>query len=139
MQIKEIMSKDVKFVDPNTTIQEAAKIMREKDIGSLPIGENDRLVGMITDRDIVIKTLANGKDVKETKVTEAMTPKCLYCFEEDTIEEVSKNMAESQVRRMPVLNREKRLVGIVSLGDLCCKGSKQAAGDALQAISQKTH
>jgi len=138
MKIKEIMSKEVKFVDPNTSLQEAAKIMREKDIGILPIGENERIVGMLTDRDIVIRTLANGKDVKSTTVKEVMTPKCLYCFEEDTIEDVSKSMSQSQIRRMPVLNKEKRLVGIISLGDLACKGSKQVAGDALQSISQKT-
>lgn len=131
------MSKDVKFIGPNSTLQEAAKIMGEMDIGILPIGENDRLIGMLTDRDIVIRTLANGKDIKTTTVKEIMTPKCLYCREEDTVEDVSKNMAQSKVRRMPVLNSNKRLVGIISLGDLSCKGSKEAAGEALQAISSR--
>jgi CBS domain-containing protein len=137
MKVREIMSKDCKVIDPNTTFQEAAKIMRDKDVGCLPVGEHDRLVGIITDRDLVVRSLANAKEVQTGKVKDAMTPKCLYCFEEDTIEEVSENMAQNQVRRLPVLNSSKRLVGIISLGDLCCKGSKETASEALQAISHK--
>ena len=94
MQVKEIMTKNCTYVSPDTTFQEAAKIMRDKDLGSLPVGENDRLVGLITDRDIVVRTLANGKDINTAKVKDAMTPHCLYCFEEDTIEEASKNMGK---------------------------------------------
>ena len=137
MKVREIMSKDCKVIDPNTTFQEAAKIMRDKDVGCLPIGEHDRLVGIITDRDLVVRGLVNGKDVQSAKVKDAMTPKCLYCFEEDTIEEASENMAKNQVRRLPVLNSTKRLVGVISLGDLCCKGSKQTAAEALESISKK--
>lgn len=138
MLAKDIMSKDVKCVDSDTSLHEAAKIMRDKDIGALPVCGNDRLIGFVTDRDIVVRILAEGKDTKTTTVKDAMTPQCLYCFEEDSLEDVSKNMGKSQIRRLPVLNQDKRLVGIVALADLCCRGSKQAAAEALHAISQKS-
>src|SRR5436190_9291970 len=113
MKVKEVMANKCAHIDPNTTIQEVAKIMRDKDVGILAVGENDRLVGMITDRDMIIRALASGKDIKETKVKDVMTKKCLYCFEEDTLEETSKNMAKNNVRRLVVLNKDKRFVGMV--------------------------
>lgn len=137
MKIKEIMTKEVKYIDPNTTLKEAAHIMRDKDIGSLPVGENDHLIGVITDRDITIRAIANGSDPKTETVKKIMTPKCLYCFEEDSVEETAKNMAENQIRRLPVMNKDKRLVGIISLADISIKASKQTAGEALQGISQR--
>ena len=137
MQVKDIMTKEVKYIAPNLTLKEAAGIMREKDIGALPVGENDHLTGVITDRDITVRAIANGFDPKTTTVKQAMTPKCLYCFENDSIEETAKNMAENQVRRLPVMNKDKRLVGIISLADISIK-AKQAAGEALQGISQRT-
>lgn len=137
MRVKDIMTTDVKFIHPTTKIQEAAQIMRDKDIGALPVGENDRLLGIITDRDIVVRALTRNIDIQETTVEKAMSSQCLYCFEEDSLEDLSKNMGRNQVRRLPVLNREKRLVGIVSLGDLSQTGSKEATGMALAAISQK--
>jgi CBS domain-containing protein len=135
MKVKDIMSKDVKYVATNTSLREAAEIMREKNIGVLPVGADDRLMGMLTDRDIVVRAIANDKNISTVTVKDVMTPSVLYCFEEDTIEDVAQNMAKNQVRRLPVLNAEKRLVGIVSLSDLCCKGSKQAASETLQSIS----
>lgn len=137
MKIKDIMTKEVKFIEPTVTLKEAANIMREKNIGALPVGENDQLTGVITDRDIAIRAIANGSDPKTTTVKQAMTPKCLYCFEEDSIEETGRNMSENQVRRLPVLNKDKRLVGIVALADIILKGSKQTAAEALQGISQR--
>lgn len=137
MQVKDIMTKDVKYIAPHVTLQEAAGIMREWNIGYLSVGENDQLMGVVTDRDITIRSVSKGANPATTTVEQAMTPKCLYCFEDDSIEETARNMAQSQVRRLPVMNKNKRLVGIVSLGDLCVKGSKQAAGDALEGIYQK--
>jgi len=137
MKAKDIMSKDVKCIHPEMSLQEAAKIMRDKDVGALPICGEDQLVGVVTDRDIVVRILAEGKDAKASTVRDAMSARCLYCFDEDGIDDVAKNMAKSQIRRLPVLNKDKRLVGILALADLCCRGSKQAAGEALHGISQK--
>ena len=138
MKIKEIMTRDVKYISPNLTIMEAADIMRQKDIGALPVGENDKLLGMLTDRDLTVRGVASGYDPKTATVKQLMTPKCLYCFEEDSVEDTAKNMAENQVRRLPVLSKDKRLVGIITLGDISLKASKETAGEALKGISKKT-
>jgi CBS domain-containing protein len=111
------MSKDVKIASPAWSIRDAAKAMKEIDAGFLPVGENDRLVGMVTDRDIAIRAIADGKG-PDTKVRDVMTDDVVYCFEDDDLDSVSTKMADRKVRRLPVLNRDKRLVGVVSLGDL---------------------
>jgi CBS domain-containing protein len=118
MLVKDCMSKHVELGSPDMTICDAAKKMREGDFGSLPIQENDRLVGMLTDRDIVIRAIADGKDSKQTSVRDVMSPSILYCYDDQTLEEVADNLGQNQVQRLPVLNRQKRLVGILSLGDL---------------------
>jgi CBS domain-containing protein len=138
-QIREIMTKQSTYINPTTTLQEAAKIMKNKDIGFLPVADNDHIVGVITDRDIVTRSLTQGTALTGTTVQEAMTKKCLYCYENDTVEQVSENMAKNQVRRLPVMNSSKRLVGIISLGDIATHGNKQAAGQALTSISKHTH
>ncbi len=132
MKISECMTRDVRVANPNQTIRDAAKIMRECDAGVVPVGENDRLVGMLTDRDIAIRGVADGKG-PDTRVGEVMTSEVKYCYEDDDTEDVARNMAELQVRRLPVLNREKRLVGIVALGDLA--GSDETADTATHALS----
>src|ERR1043166_4295734 len=114
MQIKEVMTRDVDLIDPNMSIDKAARLMAEDDVGFLPVGENDRLIGMITDRDIAVRAVARGKDPSRTTVREAMTDHVLYCYEEDSIDAAAKNMAKLQIRRMPVVNREKRLVGVIA-------------------------
>jgi CBS domain-containing protein len=140
MQIKECMTEAVSFVDPNTQIPQVARKMRDEDIGALPVVENDRLVGMVTDRDVVVRIVAAGEDVRTSIAREAMSPKILYCFDDQTVEEVLENMGQNQVRRLPVVNRDKRLVGVVSLGDLSKAAKKKAkAGEALEEISQPTH
>jgi CBS domain-containing protein len=111
--------------------------MRDEDIGSLPVVENERLVGMVTDRDIVVRAVAEGQDVRTATAREAMSPRILYCFDDQTVEEVLENMGEQQIRRLPVVDRDKRLVGVVSLGDLA-RSAKKKAGDALKEISQPT-
>ena len=138
MKIKDVMTQDVRFVTPETPLSEIARQMRDEDIGVVPVVENDRMIGMVTDRDIVVRVVAEDKDVRSATARDAMSPQVLYCFEDQSVEEVLENMAENQVRRLPVVNREKRLVGFVSLGDLS-KAAKKKAGDALKEISQPTH
>jgi CBS domain-containing protein len=135
MQISEVMTEGVRYVDPNTPIREIAKEMRDNDFGSVPIADEERLVGMVTDRDIVVRGIAQGLDAT-APASQVMSPNVLYCFEDDTVEAVLKNMGANQVRRLPVVNREKRLVGVVSLGDLSKAAGQSPSGSALKKISQ---
>jgi CBS domain-containing protein len=139
MQIQDVMTADVSFVTPDTSILEIARKMRDGDIGATPVIENQRLAGMVTDRDIVVRVLAEGGDVRTKTARDAMSPGILYCYADDTVEAVLENMGDQQIRRLPVVDREKRLVGVVSLGDLALSGKRKAAGEALQEISQPTH
>jgi CBS domain-containing protein len=135
MKIKEAMTKEVLVANPDQTIGDAARMMAERDSGALPVGEEDRLVGMITDRDIVIRAVA--KDLgPETAIREVMSKEVLYCFQDEDVEHVAENMGEQQVRRLPVLDREKRLVGIVSLGDLAACSKPKTSGQAITAVSR---
>lgn len=136
MQVREVMTADVDWVPPDTTVQDAARRMRDENIGVLPVGENDKLIGMVTDRDIVIRLLSEGRDVGSATVKDAMSEKLLYCFDDQSLEEVAENMGEHHVRRLPVVNRDKRLVGIISLEDIARGGSTQSAGEALGKASQ---
>lgn len=136
MQINEIMSRDVQILEPNTSIRDCARAMRDQDIGALPVGENDRLLGMVTDRDIVTRCVADGK-LDNSTVRDAMSDQVLYCYDDDDIENVARNMSEQQVRRLPVVNHDKRLVGIVSLADIARNSqSRSPGGEALKGISQ---
>jgi CBS domain-containing protein len=135
MKVSETMTRDVRVASPNDSIQQAARMMAEIDAGVLPVGENDRLVGMITDRDIAIRGVAEGKG-PDAKVRDVMTADVRYCFDDQDLEEVTRNMADIQVRRLPVLNRDKRLVGIVSLGDIATSREAEEAGEALSGISR---
>jgi CBS domain-containing protein len=128
------MSRDVRLVSPEQTIREAAELMAEIDAGCLPVGENDRLVGMITDRDITVRAVAHGLN-PDTKVRGVMTHEIHYCFEDEDIEEVAEKMSDLKVRRLPVLSRNKRLVGIVSLGDIAAQHD-EIAGEAISEISE---
>ena len=134
MRIRDCMTSEVRIASPDQTMKEAAKIMADIDAGVLPVGENDRLVGMITDRDIAIRGVAEGKG-PDAKVREIMSKEVKYCFEDEDIDDVLENMGDLQVRRLPVLSREKRLVGIVSLGDLAGNEAEEA-GEALSSISR---
>ena len=134
MRIADAMTRDVKIVNPDQSIMDAARMMADCDFGALPVAENDRLIGMITDRDIVVRGLAEGKS-SDTRIKDVMSPDIKYCFEDDDIDDVAANMGDLQVRRLPVLSRDKRLVGIVSLGDIANTDEIPAA-DALSAISE---
>jgi len=127
MRVSEAMTREVRVANPGQSIREVAKIMAEIDAGSMPVGDNDRLVGMITDRDIAIRAVAQGKG-PDTPVREVMSSeKVLYCYEDEELDHVAKNMSQQQVRRLPVVNREKRLVGIVSFGNLAQSEARSAA------------
>lgn len=135
MKISECMTRDVKLASPDMSLREAARLMGACDAGALPVGENDRLVGMLTDRDIAVRGMAEGKG-PEAKVRDAMSREVRWCFEDDDVEACLQTMADEQIRRMPVLNRAKRLVGIVALGDLTEATQPQLAGRTLSAISR---
>jgi CBS domain-containing protein len=135
MHVREVMSSDVQIVSPEQSIKEAAQIMADIDAGILPVGENDRLVGMITDRDIAVRAVAAGMG-PDTRVRQVMTKDVRYCFEDDDVDAVSDNMADMKVRRMPVLNAQKRLVGILSLADIALVDGPENAGTALCGISE---
>jgi CBS domain-containing protein len=135
MKVNEAMSRDVRIASPEETVQKAAQTMASLDTGVLPVGEKDHLVGMITDRDIAIRGIAKGKG-PEAKVRDVMTEDVKYCFDDQEVEEVARNMADIQVRRLPVLNRDKRLVGILSLGDIAISRDSAKAGEALRGISR---
>lgn len=135
MKVSEAMTRDVRVAVPTQTIQDAAKLMADIDAGVLPVGENDRLVGMLTDRDIAVRAVALGKG-PQTPVREVMTAEVKYCFDDEDTDQVARNMADQQLRRLPVVNRDKRLVGILALGDLATMQGSQPAGEALSGISQ---
>jgi CBS domain-containing protein len=136
MQLSQIMSTDIQVIPPDATIQFAAERMRQMDVGSLPVGSNDRLIGMVTDRDITIRAVAQGC-APNTPVRQAMSNGATFCYEDDDIEQAMKVMEEKQIRRLPIVNRDKRVVGIVSLGDLALKGvDRRQSGEALEQISR---
>ncbi|HEY0943478.1 MAG TPA: CBS domain-containing protein [Steroidobacter sp.] len=136
MKIRDAMTRDVCMVRPDQTIRDAAQLMAQMDIGSLPVQDNDRLVGMITDRDIAVRAIAQGKGA-DARVSDVMTSEIRYCYEDQDVEEVTRNMGEQRLRRLPVMNRDKRLVGILSLGDLARDDQSQdEAGEALSGISR---
>lgn len=135
MKVSEIMTRDVRVANPNETIQEAARIMADIDAGVVPVGDNDRLVGMLTDRDIAIRAVAKGKG-PDTKVGDVMSTDVRYCFEDDDTDDVCSNLGDQQIRRIPVVSRDKRLVGILSLGDLALASGNGATAAALAEISR---
>jgi CBS domain-containing protein len=135
MLVKEAMSRDVKTVSPDQQIQEAARIMLDMDVGALPVGDNDRLVGMITDRDIAVRGVAAGK-APSARVREVMSGEVRYCFEDEDTAHVASNMGREQIRRLPVVDRDKRLVGILALADLATSAKTGHATAALSGISQ---
>ena len=135
MKVSDVMSHDVQLTTPKQSIRDAARIMAKIDAGALPVGENDRLVGVITDRDIAVRAVAEGK-APTTKVRDVMSQEVLYCFDDQDLDEVARNMADQKVRRLPVLNREKRLVGIISFGDLARNEDTDTTGETICSISE---
>jgi len=134
MKVRDAMTPDVAIAHPDHTIEAAARLMSDLDAGVLPVGEGDHLVGMITDRDIALRAIAQGKG-PATAVREVMSGDVKYCFDDEDTAHVARNMGEQRVRRLPVVNRDKRLVGILSLADIATNQAKPA-GEALAGISQ---
>ncbi len=126
MRVNDIMTRDPHIITPDVTLDEAARAMRDHDCGYLPVGENDRLTGALTDRDIVIRAVAEGRALENTKVKDIMTPKIQYCFEDATLEEAAKLMEKHKIRRLAVLNSDKRLTGILSISDIAVNNKKLA-------------
>ncbi|TPN62937.1 CBS domain-containing protein [Mesorhizobium sp. B1-1-1] len=135
MKVGNCMTQGVQVASPDQTLREAAAAMASLDAGALPVGEDDRLVGMITDRDIAVRGVAQGRG-PDTRIREVMSAEIRYCYDDEEIEDVLQQMGDIQVRRLPVISREKRLVGIISLGDLTKNGEAARAGEALNGISQ---
>ena len=134
MSISEVMTREVRVASPEDTLQNVAGVMEDEDFGSLPVAENDRLVGMLTDRDIAIRAVAHGLRPQDSKGREIMSMDVQYVYIDDSVQDVARIMGDLHVRRLPVLDRERRLVGIVSLGDLA-RSKPTSAGDALQSIA----
>jgi len=131
------MTRGVECTRPDATLQEAAAKMKSLDVGPLPVCDDDRLVGMVTDRDITVRATAEGVDPTDVRVRDVMTPEVIYCFEDALVGDTALLMQQKQVRRLLVLNGDKRLVGIVSLGDLAVEtGDEQLAGNTLEAVSE---
>jgi CBS domain-containing protein len=140
MQVREVMTQSVACVRPDATIQSAAAKMRDLDVGVLPVCEDDRLVGMVTDRDIVVRSVAEGSAPLMATVQSVLSPDVVICHEEDSIEEAARLMSERQIRRLVVLGADGHLAGIVSLGDLAVKtADNEVTGDALESISEPAH
>ena len=136
MKVRDIMTRDVRVASPSDNLKRAAQIMEEHDFGMLPVGDEGRLVGMLSDRDITIRAVARGVSPDSGKVRDIMSAEVKYVYDDDTVEDAARSMSDLQVRRLPVLDRDKRLVGIVSLGDLALSDGPSHAGEALCSISQ---
>jgi CBS domain-containing protein len=134
MKVQDLMSRSVRTIKPDASLAEAARMMRDVDIGALPVADDERMLGMLTDRDLVVRAIASGVEA-DAPVREVMSSEVLYCFDDQEIDEVCRNMAAQQIRRLPVVNRSKRLVGMLSLGDIAFNGETGRAGEALSHIS----
>lgn len=137
MLVRDIMHSGVKVINHKLTVEQAAKMMAENDIGSIPVEKNDKLIGMITDRDITIRVIATGKNPKVTKVSECMTEGINYCFDDNELDVVARKMKENKQRRLPVINRQKRLVGIISLAEIT--NIRHEPNMAKEILSTVTH
>lgn len=139
MKVKEAMHSGATWCSPDTSVVEIARKMRDEDIGSVPIGENDRLVGMVTDRDITCRGVANGSDIGHLSARDVMTDEIIYCRSFDDLEEAVQIMEERQIRRLPVIDENKRMVGILSLGDVSHTAPKELAGEVARAVTDHHH
>ena len=135
MKIHSVMSRNVHVLDAGATIRAAAQLMQREDIGSVPVVEDDALVGMVTDRDIVVRAVAEDWQI-DTPLREVMSNGVKYCYDDDSIDAVARNMADLGVRRLPVVDRDKKLVGFVSLANISSAGDEQATGALLQGVAQ---
>ena len=137
MQLREVMTRNVEEIPPQATLRDAAQRMRSLDVGALPVCENNKLVGMITDRDITVRAVADGCDPQRSTVREAMTGQIVFCYEDEDVQRAARMMEEKQIRRLPVFDRNQRLCGIVSLGDLATRlRNDRLSGEVLEQVSE---
>ncbi|HMN37175.1 MAG TPA: CBS domain-containing protein [Hyphomicrobium sp.] len=136
MKVKDAMHCGVEWVSPNAPLSELAKRMREHDIGALPVGHDDKLIGMVTDRDIVCRGLTNGKDISKLTARDVMTPSVVWCRSDEELDDATRIMESKRIRRLPVIDENKRMVGMLSLGDLShARKSGDLPAEVLQAVS----
>lgn len=139
MNVTEIMSSAVQMVDPETDVVTAARLMREFDIGCLLVGANGRVAGVVTDRDMVLRGMTTGNDVSDLTVAEVMTRDPMFCMVDDTVLQAARIMKDSQVRRLPVLNADRTVAGVVSLGDICIHSPRNVSGELIEEVSKPAH
>lgn len=135
MKVKQVMHKGVEWVSPSTPVTTLAKKMLNLDVGAIPVGENDRLIGMVTDRDIALRALANGKDPSKLTAKDVMTKGIIWCRDSDDVNEAARTMESKKVRRLPVIDENKRMVGILSLGDISHAASQRTSAQVMKAVS----
>lgn len=136
MKVRDAMHEGVTWVGPEAAISDLARKMRDENIGSIPVGENDRLIGMVTDRDIAIKALADGKDVSAMTARDVMSGPILYCRAEEDIEDAARLMETYQVRRLPVIDENKRMIGMLSVGDIASCAGRGLTGEVVQNVAE---
>lgn len=137
MKVKQAMHSGAQWVEPGTSLIELARLMREHNIGAIPIGENDRLVGMVTDRDIVCRGLAGGLDLAKATARDVMSKGIFYCMDTQEVSDAARTMEQNKVRRLPVVDRDKRLVGMLSVGDISHSSDRALCGEIVQAASTR--
>jgi CBS domain-containing protein len=135
MKVKDVMHNGAEWVSPQTTVADVAQRMRDLDVGAIPVGENDRLVGMVTDRDITCRGVANGRELAKLTARDVMSKGIIYCNETEELEDAMRLMESRQVRRLPVINDKKRMVGMLSLGDIADAASHELSGQMIAAVS----
>jgi CBS domain-containing protein len=139
MKLTDIMQRNVEVISGDTSVREAARKMEASGIGALPVAQEGKIVGMLTDRDVVVRSVARGDDPDRTRAMDAMTPDLAWCYDDDSIETVSRKMSECQIQRLVILDHDEKLVGIVSLGDLArARGNAPAVTHALEGIKSPT-
>jgi CBS domain-containing protein len=136
MKVKNAMHKGAEWVAPETPVAQVAKKMRELDVGSLPVGENDRLIGMVTDRDITCRAVANGRDISKLTARDVMTRGIFYCRDSEELDDALRIMESKKIRRLPVIDENKRMVGMLSLGDISHAASHELSGELMAAVSE---
>jgi len=137
MKLSEVMTRHVEVIHPDATLQEGAEKMKSLNVGSLPVCDGERLQGMITDRDITVRATVEGRDPASVRVSDVMTPEVAYCHDDQDVQAAADLMAQKQIRRLPIVDRNKRLVGIVALGDMAVDaGDEELSGDVLESVSE---
>ena len=135
MKVKDVMHRGVTWVEPGTSIREIARMMRDNDIGSVPVGDNDRLVGIVTDRDIICRGIADGADMTALRAGDVMSKPIIYCRADDDLEHALRIMEKNKIRRLPVIDENKRLAGMLALGDISEMGGEEMAGEVMRSVS----